>query len=70
MGKIKIIVTEVPERKEDCPFFKGYPDYRCSAGGNCTSYESECPGCEKLMSFDDYLHRNDEKENEATIDNN
>ena len=68
MGKIKIIVTKVPERKEDCPFFKGYPDYRCSAGGNCTSYESECPNCEKLISFDDYLHRVSEKEFEDAID--
>lgn len=41
MEKTKIIVTKMPERKQDCPFFKGYPDYRCSAGGNCTSYESE-----------------------------
>lgn len=68
MGKIKIIVTEVPKRKEDYPFFKGYPEYMCSVGGDCTSYKNGCPDCRKLISFDDYLHKASKKEFEDAID--
>ena len=70
MGQTKIIVTKMPERKQDCPFYTRYPEYNCSIGGICSYYDSGLPDCEKLISFDDYLHRDDEKENEVTIDNN
>ena len=53
MGETKIIVTEIPESKEDCPFYKKYPDYECSIGGECSYYRGGVNECEKLVPIKD-----------------
>lgn len=50
---VKIIVTEIPKRKEDCPFYKKYPDHKCSIGGECSYYNGAVSECEKLVSIKD-----------------
>jgi len=42
---IKIIVSELPKRKQDCPFFRNFPTWKCSiTGQGC-----DCEVCDKLQ---------------------
>lgn len=51
----KIVVTELPKRKKDCPFFEGYPENKCTIGGNCSHYEDASEHCDRLVSLKDSL---------------
>lgn len=51
----KIVVTELPETKKDCPFFEHYPENKCTIGGRCSHYEDASKNCNRLVSLKESL---------------
>ena len=56
MAEIKVILSERPKRKVECPLYRGYPEFKCSIGGDCTSYDGDAETCDKIMSLNECLH--------------